>query len=111
VRIGDKYGYINKAGQVVIEPKFDYVGNGNSCSSFSEGLACVGIGGKIGYINASGKIVAPPQFDMATKFTNGLAQVSFGGLAPIRPGSDLVTFAGEFAYIDRTGKYVWKPTR
>ena len=39
VYIGDKFGYINKAGEFVIEPQFD------DAFSFSEGLANVRIDG------------------------------------------------------------------
>jgi hypothetical protein len=46
-----KNGYIDKAGKVVIEPRFDVVGE------FSEGLAVVSIGGKWGYIDKTGKYV------------------------------------------------------
>ena len=56
VKIGDKYGYINKEGQYVINPQF------NSALSFSEGLAAVGIGGKGGYINREGQLVIKLQF-------------------------------------------------
>jgi hypothetical protein len=54
-----KYGYIDKAGKVVIEPTFD------SASSFQDGLACVGIKDdsneyKTGYIDRTGKYVWPP---------------------------------------------------
>jgi hypothetical protein len=111
VRIGDKYGYINRAGQVVVEPKYDFSSNEKGCSSFSEGLACIAVGDKLGYIDTSGNLVIKPQFDGASKFSMGLAQVVFGGLEPVTPSSDIVSFAGKFAYIDKIGKYVWKPTQ
>ena len=64
VKIGDKYGYINPKGEIVINPQFDEAG------SFSEGLADVKIGGKEGYINPKGEIVIEPQFDSAGPFSN-----------------------------------------
>ena len=56
VVIGDKWGYINQEGEIVINPQFDFA------SFFSEGLARVVIGGKNGYINQEGEIVINPQF-------------------------------------------------
>ncbi|EIQ8871589.1 WG repeat-containing protein, partial [Campylobacter coli] len=47
----------DKNGKIVIEPKFDGVGN------FSEGLARVELNGKYGFIDKSGKIVIEPKFD------------------------------------------------
>lgn len=111
VRVEDKYGYINKAGQVVVEPKYDYPSNDKDCSLFSEGLACISVNDKLGYIDASGQVVIKPQFDRASKFSVGLAQVAFRGLEPVTSGSDIVSFAGTFAYIDKTGRYVWRPSQ
>ncbi|KKK56337.1 hypothetical protein LCGC14_3065540, partial [marine sediment metagenome] len=93
-----KYGYIDKTGQVVIEPQFDFA------DEFSEGLACVGVRGRIdstekdvvtrrrsptdefiginrsyftkyGFIDRSGKIIVEPKFDHAESFSEGLAWV------------------------------------
>ena len=76
VRIGDKWGYINAAGEVVIEPQF------GQAHSFSEGLAVVRTGGLIsgkwGYLNAAGEVVIEPQLDMAHSFSEGLATVRIG---------------------------------
>ena len=63
VKIGDKYGFINRAGEIVINPQFDYAG------SFSEGVASVEIGGKYGYINPTGEFAIKPQFDKAGDFS------------------------------------------
>ena len=52
-----KYGYMNRRGKIVIEPKFDYAW------SFSEGLAGIVIDRKGGYIDPKGNIVIQPQFD------------------------------------------------
>jgi len=49
-----KYGYIDKTGKIVIEPKFD------NAWSFSEGLARVKIDDKDGYIDKTGKYVWEP---------------------------------------------------
>jgi hypothetical protein len=62
IKIGDKWGYIDKTGKFVINPQFDFA------RDFSEGLAAVKIGGKCGYINKTGKIVIKPQFDDARDF-------------------------------------------
>ena len=78
VKIGDKWGYINVAGEVVIEPQFD------QAHSFYEGLAVVRVGdsdrGKYGYVNAAGEVVIKPQFRQAHSFSEGLAAVRTGGL-------------------------------
>ncbi|HEE9620303.1 TPA: WG repeat-containing protein, partial [Campylobacter coli] len=57
VELNRKYGFMDKNGKIVIEPKFD------SISSFREGLAKVGLNGKYGLIDKSGKIVIEPKFD------------------------------------------------
>jgi len=54
VRQDGKLGYIDKTGQIVINPQFDWA------SSFFEGLARVWIGGKSGYIDKAGEYVWEP---------------------------------------------------
>ena len=63
VKVGDKYGYIDQKGEIVIEPQFNWA------DRFSEGLALVrmeddnlGYNGKYGYINPEGKIVIEPAY-------------------------------------------------
>jgi hypothetical protein len=51
VEVDDKWGYIDKMGNVVIQPQFDYA------RGFSEGLAEVQVGDKLRYIDKTGKIV------------------------------------------------------
>ena len=48
VKIGDKWGYINPGGEVVIKPQFD------DTKMFSDGLAAIKISDKWGYINPGG---------------------------------------------------------
>ncbi len=83
-----KYGYINKAGEVVIEPQFDLA------QDFTEGLACVRIGDKEGFIDKTGKIVIEPQYKRAFNFVDGLAAVEVDG---------------KYGYINKAGEMVIEP--
>ncbi|MGI8641781.1 MAG: WG repeat-containing protein [Pyrinomonadaceae bacterium] len=89
IRQNEKWGYINRKGEVVIQPQFEYP------LPFSEGLAVACInGGKCGYIDETGRFVINPQFNSALRFSEGLAAV----ISEDRLG-----------YIDKTGKYVINP--
>ena len=80
MKLGDKYGFIDRAGKMVINPQFD------EATSFSEGLAAVLLSGKYGFIDRTGKMVINPQFDNSRfddlpiygEFRDGLAQVGLG---------------------------------
>jgi WG containing repeat len=85
-----KFGYIDKAGKIIIPPRFDYA------RDFSEGLATVKIGDKAGCIDLNGKIIIPPQFDSIGEFKNGLAEITLDRL--------------ENGKIDKTGKIVTAPS-
>ena len=105
VKIKSKWGFINKKGEVIINPQFNDVGPSFGYQRFpyllpvfSEGMAPVKIGGKWGYIDKSGNMVIKPEFDEVGNFYNGLAQVI--SLSEYKIG-----------YIDKTGKYVWEPTK
>jgi hypothetical protein len=54
VAIGNRFGYIDKSGNMVINPQFDRAGD------FENGLAPVWLGDRQGYINRSGKYVWLP---------------------------------------------------
>jgi hypothetical protein len=60
VRVGKSYGFINKDGEMVIEPRYDSAGD------FTGGIADVWIGvynkRKMGYIDKDGKYIWKPQF-------------------------------------------------
>src|SRR5260370_22035067 len=88
VKIGDKWGYIDKTGKFVIPPQFPHA------ESFSEGLALVLVGDKYGYIDNIGKTVIPPQFSHASSFSEGLAAVRVGD---------------KDGYIDKTGRMAIQP--
>jgi outer membrane protein assembly factor BamB len=83
-----KWGYINKKGDIVIEPQFD------EADTFSEGSAPVRIGGKWGYINQTGIVVINPIYDEAGGFFEGLAAVKIDDY---------------WGYINQRGGYVIKP--
>lgn len=84
-----KFGYINRKGEVVIQPQFARVG------FFSEGLAAACLEyGKCGFIDATGKFVVNPQFEYAANFSEGLA---------------VVIIEKKVGYIDKAGKTVINP--
>jgi hypothetical protein len=64
-----KQGYMNKQGQVLIEPAFSKV------NYFKDGVALVGEQGDWGYIDKNGKIIIEIQYRWATDFSEDLAQV------------------------------------
>jgi hypothetical protein len=106
VKVDGKWGYIDRAGKVVIKPQFD------SASPFSHGLACVDIGGawvtertqdrtstsfqggKWGYIDPAGRMTIEATFERAESFAEGLAAISFGL---------------KWGYISKTGKIMIEP--
>jgi hypothetical protein len=84
---GQKWGYKNPLGGVVIPPKYD------SAGPFYEGLAGVEVGNLWGFIDEKGVMVIRPSFggyfgDL--RFSEGRCQVDGG-------------------YIDKTGKNILKP--
>ncbi len=93
----EKLVYMDRSGEIVIllDENCDRAG------MFSEGLAPVRIDGKYGYIDKKGVMTIEPQFDFASKFVNGWALVSIGG----------DNYTGKIGYIDKTGEYIWKPTK
>ena len=69
VRDGRGWGFIDKQGNEVIEPRFPGAG------AFSEGLAAVQVEGLWGYIDRNGQMVIEPQYEIANEFSEGLAVV------------------------------------
>jgi hypothetical protein len=105
----DKFGFINRNGEMVIPPRFTphrgpYSYSGIVATSrFSEGLAPVTTEGRFesnrsyGYINQKGDFVIPPQFYTAQLFSEGLALVV--KMEPVNG----VTKAG---WINKSGEWV-----
>lgn len=84
-----KMGYINRKGEVVIQPQFA------AALHFSEGLAVACIeGNKCGYIDNTGKFIINPQFSSAYRFSEGLAGV---------------WIENKLGFVDKEGKYVINP--
>jgi len=57
IMVNKKYGFIDRAGKIVIEPQFEFA------NDFVEGLSLVGIRNdelKSGYIDETGKVVWQP---------------------------------------------------
>lgn len=67
VKIGRKFGYIDKTGKFIIRKQFDVA------QPFSSGLAAVKMGRKWGYIDITGKLVIQPQFDQANDFSSDIS--------------------------------------
>lgn len=84
-----KWGYIDRAGRLVVAPKFD------AAERLSEGLAAVVLEGRHGYVDRTGKMVLVPEQEPAGPVHRPFAS----GLAAVRSG-------GSIGFIDRTGKLV-----
>jgi hypothetical protein len=93
---GGKWGYMDKAGKVVIQPQYD------NAWDFSEGLAAVEVNQLRGYIDPANTMVIKPAYAMSRPFVEGLAGVCvdagrFGSMMDLRAG-------GRWIFIDKTGK-------
>lgn len=85
VKKAEKWGFIDKTGQVVIACEYEHVG------TFTEGLAVVEKTGNFGFIDKKGQIAIPLQFNHAMSFVEGLASVKMGE---------------NYGFIDKTGKVI-----
>jgi hypothetical protein len=88
--VAKKFGYIDRAGRLVIAPQWEYAG------PFVAGLAAVSACYRASFIDRSGRTVLKTEFESASAFRGPLAWVSVGAT---------------HGYIDRTGKVVWSPSR
>ena len=73
VKLNDKCGTINKKGEFVIEPIWDWIFKSNKSE-----LYLVRKDSLYGYIDISGKVIIKPQYIRAQPFSEGLAAVSNG---------------------------------
>lgn len=116
VRQGDKWGFVDIAGNVRVEPAYEWTEN------YSEELALVGIGDEAVYIDKRGKLLTEKRFEDGLPFRNGFAVVEVDGLQGVinrlgqwhvRPLYDVcgeyaegfffVEQNGLFGYLDRAG--------
>lgn len=88
VREGEKWGYINSEGEIVVPAKFD------DCHNFIDGRAFVKIEDEWGLINKEGAWVVRPIFTNEPKFKEGLA---------------VVRIDDKYGFINTNGKYIVKP--
>jgi hypothetical protein len=95
VRVGNKWGYINKKGEFVARPTFE------NAWTFFEGLAAVKLHGKWGYIDPSGKVVIVPQFEDSGPTVKPIG-VFREGLAEVKIGS-------KWGFVNKEGKMVIPP--
>jgi hypothetical protein len=79
----NKYGYINKSGDMVVKAKYDYA------TDFREERARVGKAGKYGFVSIEGDEIIPMKYIAASNFNYGYAVV--------KTGED------EFFFIDKQG--------
>jgi hypothetical protein len=61
----DKFGYMDKNGNIVIAPDYSYKENSNAIPVFNKGLVAIKKGDKMGVIDKSGKIIIPFEYDYA----------------------------------------------
>ena len=122
-----KFGFIDKTGRVVVEPKFDYTG-----IAFRDGAMIVGemkYGRmKYGYVDKNGKTIIPPRYDEATYFSEGLASVrisdkwsvidksgatvsklNFNYPLKFTEGLASVKFNGLYGFVDKDANVVIEP--
>ncbi|MFL5262622.1 MAG: WG repeat-containing protein [Anaeromyxobacteraceae bacterium] len=87
VRQGGKWGYVDRAGRVVVAPRFE------AAARFSEGLAAVVLEGKHCYVDVTGRVVLAPEQEPAGPHHRSFAS----GRAAVRSGAAI-------GFIDRSGK-------
>lgn len=100
-----KYGFINKKGDIVIEPKYVNV------NSFSDSLASVNFGktkddSEWGYINTEGETIIKGKYTNAKDFSEGLATVF---IADYNIQADITTFSFNWLVINKKGNIVSGP--
>jgi len=94
---GERWGYVDSKGKERIPSRY------LSARPFSGGLAAVAVldagSGKIrvGFIDRNGVWMIAPRFNMAEDFSGGLARVKVDD--------------EDYAYVDRRGDWVWKPSK
>jgi hypothetical protein len=116
-------GYIDRSGQVVVEPQFD------SADAFHDGLGAVRLGSRWGFVNAEGRLVVEPRYDQVSPFYEGIAAVGttrnwgfidasgkeltaqrFPWVRPFSDGMAWVWADPKSGFLDRNGQMAIEPT-
>lgn len=92
VKIGSSWGFIDKLGNLIVQPSFD----GVSRDGFSEGLCAVQSNGKWGFIDISGAWVIEPIYECPYRVVNGSVGSFHNGFAA-------VALNGQVGYVDKFG--------
>ena len=122
---GDKYGYLNKEGRIIVAPQFD------EAYSFSDGLAIVRVGDKYGAIDKSGNFAINAVWDDLSECGEGrmvfydatakkCGLIDLNGVVKLPAMYDAIGAAGDngliwyqqdnrFGYIDKNGNIVLAP--
>lgn len=100
----NKYGYINKKGKYVIEPKYELA------YPFSEGLALVKLDGKYGFIDEFGQLVIDNEFDYASSFHCNRAVCQYNRADTTTENGQKTTWHSmNVVVIDKTGSIINSP--
>jgi len=115
IKSGEKYGYANTKGEIIVNPTYD------DANSFSEGYAAVCSNEKYGFIDEKGKLVINCQYDHAYSFSEGFSVVQIGekygainnkGEYVVNPKyDDLRWFSEGYAAFSSNGKYGFVDTK
>ena len=73
IKLNEKYGCINRKGEIIIQPIWEYILQGDENKHL-----LVRKDSLYGYIDSKGKIIIKPKFKSADLFSEGLAAVSNG---------------------------------
>ena len=120
--LDDTFGFINKNGDYVLKPEYQFIGNEN------EGLFLVQKQDKWGFVDKTGKIIIKPELEWAQDFHEGLAGFSknakwgfmdkalktlikpkFTYVENFSEGLAGICIKDKWGFIDKKGKIIIKP--
>jgi hypothetical protein len=91
IKVGDKYGFVDKSGKFVISPKYDDV------MPFVGGIAAVKRDEKWGFVDKTGKEIVPPTYEYPVIDYDNL---KMGYLPVVEKGNKYSTpFGGEYDFL------------